>query len=270
MIVPSNRMAKKLDNIYAQYNRRKYVHPDPLEFLYSYLDIKDREIAGLIAASLAFGKVNQILEKVSQVLDGMTKSPRSFLEKASRKSLNKTFGTFKYRFVNGGQMVSLLLGMKKSIEQYGSLHQCFLTGIKKDDDLMLPALSIFAARLISHQDNPGYLLALPEKGSACKRLNLFLRWMVRKDKVDPGGWTGIAKSKLIVPLDTHMYKCGLAFGFTSRKQPNMKAALDITAGFRRLRPEDPVKYDFSLTRYGIREELCLDDMVGELACADKP
>ncbi len=265
----ANRTVEKLDTLYAQYNRRKYVHPDPLEFLYSYPDIRDREITGLVASSLAFGKVTQILEKVAEVLDLMTESPHAFLQQATRKSLNKAFGAFQYRFVKGEQMIFLLWGIKKTIEQYGSLHQCFLAGIKKDDETLLPAQSFFAGQLVSHKNNTGYLLALPEKGSACKRMNLFLRWMVRKDNVDPGGWTGVDVSKLIVPLDTHMYKCGQAFGFTSRKQPNMKTALDITAGFKKLVPEDPVKYDFTLTRYGIRDELCIDDMVEQLICAGK-
>ncbi len=264
--MPVNRTIEKLDNLYAKTNQRKYVHPDPLEFLYSYPDINDREIVGLIASSLAFGKVKQILEKVSLVLDGMTTSPRAFLENATQKSLNKAFKSFQYRFVAGSHLVSFLWGIKKTIEQFDSLHQCFLDGSKKEDETILPALSYFVSELVSHNNAPGYLLARPDKGSACKRLNLFLRWMVREDRVDPGGWTGIDAGKLIVPLDTHMYKCGLAFGFTSRKQPNMKAALEITAGFRKLVPEDPVKYDFALTRYGIREELCLEDMVEEI-CA---
>ncbi len=257
----ANRTVEKLENLYAQYNRRKYVHPDPLEFLYQYKDIQDREIAGLIASSLAYGRVAQILEKTAEVLDVMTESPYVFLQNATKKSFNKAFGKFKYRFADGKQLVALLWGIKKTVEQYGSLNQCFLAGMSDADDTILPAMSFFASRFVSNKNNPGYLLALPEKGSACKRMNLFLRWMVRKDKVDPGGWTGIERSKLVIPLDTHMYKIGLAFGFTKRKQPNMRTALEITAGFRKLVPEDPVKYDFTLTRYGIREELSIKDMI---------
>ena len=95
----------------------------------------------------------------------------------------------------------------------------------------------------------------PEKGSACKRLNLFLRWMVRKDAVDPGGWDDIPRSMLIIPLDTHMFRVGKTLGLTSRNQAGLMAALDISAGFKQWSPDDPVKYDFALTRFGIRNDL---------------
>ena len=104
------------------------------------------------------------------------------------------------------------------------------------------------------------LLPDPSRGSAVKRLNLYLRWMVRKDDVDPGGWEDVPASKLIVPLDTHMYHFGQCYGFTCRKSADLKTAIEITRGFRQLNPEDPVKYDFAITRFGIRNELCWDDL----------
>ena len=91
-------------------------------------------------------------------------------------------------------------------------------------------------------------------------MNLFLRWMVRKDDVDPGGWQGITLSKLIVPLDTHMHKIGLKLGFTKSRQANMRTALEITSGFRQFAPDDPVKYDFVLTRFGIRSDMDIDNL----------
>ncbi len=97
------------------------------------------------------------------------------------------------------------------------------------------------------------LLPSPGKGSACKRLNLFLRWMVRSDDVDPGGWSGVDAGKLIVPLDTHMHRMGLEVGLTRRKQADMQAALEVTRAFRTIAPEDPVRYDFALTRLGIHD-----------------
>ncbi|MCP4693017.1 MAG: DUF2400 domain-containing protein, partial [Desulfobacterales bacterium] len=104
-------------------------------------------------------------------------------------------------------------------------------------------------------NRPGHLVALPEKGSACKRMNLFLRWMVREDAVDPGGWEGVPASSLIIPLDTHMHRIGLGLNFTKRKQANMRTALEITEAFKALYPDDPVKFDFALTRLGIRDDL---------------
>jgi uncharacterized protein (TIGR02757 family) len=91
-------------------------------------------------------------------------------------------------------------------------------------------------------------------------MNLYLRWMVRKDCIDPGGWHGVPVSKLIIPLDTHMHKISLKLGFTEKKQANMDAALEITTGFKRIIPDDPVKYDFVLTRFGIREDMNIDSL----------
>ena len=102
------------------------------------------------------------------------------------------------------------------------------------------------------------------RGSACKRLNLLLRWMVRRDDVDPGGWEGIAPSLLVIPLDTHMDAIGRSLGFTCRKQADLKAALEITDGFRKIAPHDPVRYDFSLTRFGIRNELEIKHVTGAI------
>ncbi len=245
----------KLDSTYKKYNRRSFVHPDPLEFLYAYEDIRDREIAGLIASSLAYGRVAQILKSVSSVLDIMGESPYLFLHNSGKKSLAQNFNQFRHRFADGKNLAALLYGTQNVINKFGSLNKCFAEGLLTDHENIFSAMSFFAAELSSFDNIPGHLIAKPEKGSACKRLNLFLRWMVRKDTVDPGGWKGIDKSKLIVPIDTHMHKIGILFGFTSRKQANMKTAIEITEGFKKFSPKDPVKYDFALTRFGIRDDM---------------
>ena len=131
-------------------------------------------------------------------------------------------------------------------------------------------MTFFAKKLTAGKNKPGHLVALPEKGSACKRMNLFLRWMVRNDNVDPGGWADVPLSKPIVPLDTHMHKIGLKLGFTSKKQANMDTALEITNVFKKFVPDDPVKYDFSLTRFGIREGMTMDSLLSQLsACKSR-
>jgi uncharacterized protein (TIGR02757 family) len=154
----------------------------------------------------------------------------------------------------------LLQGAKNVLDQYGSLNDCFLRAIYDDDRTIISALNFFSIALTAENCTPGHLIALPQRGSACKRMNLFLRWMVRKDDVDPGGWQGIALSKLIIPLDTHMHKIGLRLGFTKSRQANMKTALEITSGFRQIAPDDPVKYDFVLTRFGIRSDMNIDTL----------
>jgi uncharacterized protein (TIGR02757 family) len=256
-----------LENLYRRYNRRTYVHPDPLEFLYSYPDIKNREIVGLIASSLAYGKVKQILKSVSLVLDVMKPSPYRFLMNSNYSALCNAFEGFTHRFASGTQLAGLLWGAKNVIAQFGSLNGCFIDTLSPDDETLIPAMTFFAKMLTTRKNKPGHLVALPEKGSACKRMNLFLRWMVRKDRVDPGGWVDVPLSKLIVPLDTHMHKISLQLGFTSKKQANMHAALEITDGFKKLVPEDPVKYDFSLTRFGIREGMNMNSLLTQFSPA---
>jgi len=256
---PKN-IKSKLENLYLRYNRDQYIHPDPVEFLHQYDDIKDREIAGLIASSLAYGRVKQILKSVSSVLNRMTPSPYRFLKDSTHPSMCKTFKNFTHRFARGDHIAGLLQGAKNVLDQYGSLNDCFLRAIYDDDRTILSALNFFSIALTAENCTPGHLIALPQRGSACKRMNLFLRWMVRKDDVDPGGWQGIALSKLIIPLDTHMHKIGLRLGFTKSRQANMKTALEITSGFRQIAPDDPVKYDFVLTRFGIRSDMNIDTL----------
>lgn len=246
---------KKLDALYAKYNRRQYVHPDPLEFLYRYDDKHDREIVGMVASSLAYGTVTQILRSVSSILEKVGAKPSVFLANASRKSIQRTFNGFKHRFTTGDDIADLLWGIKSAIEKHGSLHACFTYGYDENDETILPALASFVRELKLNPDgDPCYLLPCPTAGSACKRLNLFMRWMVRRDDVDPGGWYNVPASRLIVPLDRHMHSISLALGITKRKQPDMRTAVEITEAFRVIVPQDPVRYDFALTRLGIRDD----------------
>ncbi|MBF0118481.1 MAG: TIGR02757 family protein [Desulfobacterales bacterium] len=243
-----------LEELYTTYNKREYVHPDPLEFLYNYPKLEDREVVGLIASSLAYGRVYQILKSVSFVLNKMGDSPFDFIKNTDDEYLNHIFCDFKYRFTKGEHIVSLLISIKEIILDYSSLYDCFVYGINKNDDTIINALKFFSEKLLE-RNAPKHLIPTPAKGSACKRLNLFLRWMVRFDAVDPGGWDNRLTPKLIVPLDVHMHKISIKLGLTSRKQADMRTAKEITEAFRHFSPSDPVKYDFALTRLGIRKDI---------------
>jgi uncharacterized protein (TIGR02757 family) len=245
----------QFNRLYKKYNRREYVHPDPLEFLYDFSDRRDREVVGLIASSLAYGRVTQILKSVSEVLDRMG-PPTVFLNDATPNLLRRTFRGFKHRFTTGGDVARLLLGARGATRRFGSLQECFMAGYRTDDETVLPALCAFTEELASGQRRRrNSLLPSPAVGSACKRLNLFLRWMVRRDRVDPGGWDEVPAAKLIVPLDIHMHRICMKLGFTKRKQANMRTAMEVTTAFRLIAPEDPARYDFALTRLGIRDDL---------------
>ena len=155
-------------------------------------------------------------------------------------------------------MAALLAGAGRLIRRHGSLGACFAAGAAPDDQTVLPALRAFAAELDAAAGGGcGHLLPDPRRQSACKRLNLMLRWLVRRDRVDPGGWDAVSASSLIVPLDTHIHRIGLGLGATRRRSAGMRTALEITAAFRGIAPEDPVRYDFALTRLGIRGEMDL-------------
>ncbi|MBI5251960.1 MAG: TIGR02757 family protein [Desulfomonile tiedjei] len=247
--------AENLCELYEKYNRREFVHPDPLEFLYDYKELRDREIVGLIASCLAYGAVRQILKSVSAVLKRM-ESPYEFLRTTDRDSLLEIFKEFKHRFTTGEELATMLWGVKLALEKFGSLKECFEMGLKPEHDNITPALADFARELSSpFERRPRSLLPSPDLGSACKRLNLFLRWMVRIDAVDPGGWDDVPRTKLIIPLDVHMHRISRQLGLTTRKQADLRTAYEITAAFRKIEPEDPIRYDFVLTRLGIRDDL---------------
>ncbi len=207
----------------------------------------------------------QILASIQKVL-GRLGGPRSFLERSKPREIIELLDGFKHRFTTGTELASLLVAIKRALETHGGLERLFGAGVSRNDANVLPAMTAFVERLRGFARGAGgaggrrgaggagacaSLLSSPEDGSACKRLNLYLRWMVRRDAVDPGPWTGISPSLLVVPLDTHLFRIAGELGLTRRRQPNLKTALEVTEGFARLRPDDPVRYDFSLTRLGI-------------------
>jgi uncharacterized protein (TIGR02757 family) len=240
-----------LESLYGHYNDRRYVYPDPLDLVLRYEDHADREIAALIASSLAYGRVAQIHRSVNWVLDAMGGSPSGFVSSSSAKSLERIFRGFKHRFTTDADLCAMLLGIKKAIDEFGSIEGCFRQSTDEASNNMQDVMSRFVCRIRGSQSVPSSLLPDVAKGSACKRLCLFLKWMVRRDNVDPGGWTCVDPSELIVPLDIHMHRIGLAFGMTRRKQADMIAAVEVTDAFKKIDPADPTKYDFALSRIGM-------------------
>ena len=253
---------EKLETLYLKYNTFCYISPDPLEFAYNYQG-RDREIVGLISSALAYGNIKQILKSITKVLDKMSSSPYHYMMSNNRKKFIFDFKGFKHRFTTDSDIVNLLCGIKNILEEFTSLEECFISEYDNKDKSILPALSEFIRHLSKFfPQNKTYLLPSPKNGSACKRLLLYLRWMIRKDEVDPGCWSDkISPSKLIIPLDTHMYQISKMCGFTKRKTADLKTAIEITKQFAKLSPSDPTKYDFALTRFGIRDEISYKEIV---------
>jgi uncharacterized protein (TIGR02757 family) len=249
-----------LETLYRRLNRREYVHPDPLEFLYRYDDPRDREVVGLVASSLAYGRVGQILRSVERVLGILGPRPAQFIGDISTDGLREALAGFRHRFTTGDEIGAMLTGAARLAGEHGSLGGAFAEFMSPADETVWGGLGRFA-RELSSAGGLGrcHLVPSPERGSACKRLLLYLRWMVRRDAVDPGGWEGVPQRKLVVPLDTHMFRLCRAMGFVTRRQANVRAALDVTAAFRAIAPDDPVRYDFALTRLGINPEVSVSD-----------
>ncbi|MGC9371924.1 MAG: TIGR02757 family protein [Thermovirgaceae bacterium] len=248
--IRSDRLSGWLEELYGRFNHREYVHPDPVELLYGYEDAREREIAALVAASLSYGRAALIIKSAGMVLDAMGPSPRKFVTNSSDEDLLVRFRSFRHRFTSGEDMANLLAGVRSALASYGSLENCFREGLKRGGEPSIQGLAFFRNTLCG-----GDLLPDPFKKSACKRLHLFLKWMVRSDKVDPGGWTVLDPSELLVPLDTHMFSIARALGMTSRKGADFMTVLEVTRAFSTIRPNDPLRYDFVLTRFGIRPDL---------------
>jgi uncharacterized protein (TIGR02757 family) len=243
--------AQALEALVRRYNRREAVGLDPVGLLYGFADLRDREIAGLVASSLAYGRVAQIHASVAAVLSRMD-SPRRFLERSRACDLRRAFRGFRHRFTTGDEVGALLCGAKRCLESFGSLEAGFASGLEDGHADTAAAVGAFACRLSEGAGLPcRSLLPEPARGSACKRLHLFLRWMVRRDEVDPGGWDRVPRSKLLVPLDTHMHRIGREFGFTRRGSADLAAAREITAALAKFAPGDPVRYDFALAHWGM-------------------
>jgi uncharacterized protein (TIGR02757 family) len=250
-----------LEQLYDRYNHRDLIKPDPLQFIYNYSGNRNREIASLLAASLAYGRVEQIQKSLTRLFGIIGENPYNFVvdfTDAKRKKLHD----FKHRFTTGDDISDLLELLKKIFLEYGSVEEYFLKEYENSHDNIIPALSAFCDSLLeihaSEQKgeiNRGleYLLVSPSRGSACKRMNLFLRWMVRNDEVDTGTWKSIDKAKLIVPIDVHMGRLCKFLGFHNKNTVTLKTAIEITSHFAELEPSDPVKYDFALSRIGIVE-----------------
>lgn len=249
-----------LEEAYGRLNVPELIHPDPLEFVFRYEETADREVAGLVAACLAYGRVPQILASVARVLDPMGVSPAAFLSECTERGLRRRFAGFKHRWTTSEELVAFLLGVQRARADFGSLEGCFTAFHDRASETTVDGLAGFVG-FLGGDFGKNSLLASPKGGSACKRLHLYLRWMVRRDAVDPGCWPSVSPAVLVVPLDTHMHRAGRALRLIRRKSPDLAAALEMTRAFKSMRPEDPLRYDFTLTRMGIRDDLDLQAFI---------
>ncbi|MDI9430428.1 MAG: TIGR02757 family protein [Planctomycetota bacterium] len=260
-------LAEILERVHARYNHRRFIGADPLQFAYRFDRPQDAEVACFLAAALAYGRVQQIQGSLNDLFARMDCRPYDFVTSFSPSRRSRLAG-FKHRFTTGEDVADLLALLRPVLRRYGSIEAFFVDGYDPSESNVLSALARFCDRLTDayaakHGGHVSrglmYLLASPRRGSASKRLHLFLRWMVRADDVDPGLWKGVSPARLIVPLDVHMARLCRILGLHDSNTISQSTAVQVTERFATIAPADPVKYDFALSRIGI-----LDDCTGRL------
>jgi uncharacterized protein (TIGR02757 family) len=237
---------------------------DPVQFVHrAHPDPADREIVAFIAAGLAFGRVASVMASVGRVVEVMGARPSRYVCDFDPRRDARALTPIVHRWIRGADLVALMLVLQSMLRGHGSIEGAFAAGHDPAAADVGPGLDAFAARACAVDVRPAYgrtvpvragyryFFAQPSKGGACKRLNLFLRWMVRRDAVDPGGWTRVSPSQLVVPLDTHIIRLGRCLGLTTQKTPGWKMAAEITRSLRALDPADPVRYDFAICHLGM-------------------
>jgi len=261
-VARAERLRGVLDPFVAAFDAQARVAFDPVEAPRSYADPADQEIAGLLAAGLAYGRADLFRPRLFGVLREMGPSPAAFVRAFDPARDGHRFASFAYRFNLPADIGALLAGAGAVVRAHGSLGAFFAAELRARGALR-GALASFsrtirtegAARVAGAMGPTRaleHLLADAEKGGACKRLHLYLRWMVRRDQVDVGAWEGLVpRSRLLVPVDTHVLRVARLLGLTARKDASWRTAEEITASLRRLDPDDPVKYDFALCHLGM-------------------
>ena len=250
-----------LEKLYAGFNAPDSA-ADPIQIVKRFTRADDREVVGFCAAALAFGRVASVLQSIQRLLHVMGPEPAAYVRRFDPRGDAPAFAGLGHRWTRAPDLVALLWVIRQMIDRAGSVEGFFLEGYDPDADDIEGALDSFSTRALALDlkaaygrvpKRPGvsYFFPRPSAGSGCKRLNLFLRWMVRRDALDLGIWTRVAASKLVVPLDTHVIRVGRCLRLTRYTSPGWAMARDITASLKIIDPEDPVRYDFSLCHLGM-------------------
>lgn len=248
----------RLDTLVATFDIST-IEPDPLQLVLRFDKPLDQEVAGLIAAAFAYGRAETIVANIGVVLARMTPSPYRYLQTFDRAEAMRRFKGFAHRFHKTPDLVAFLECLSTAINTHGSLGALFVKCYDADDDDIGPTLTRFVNELRAAGSEQraaiAYLLTSPRDKSACKRMNLFLRWMVRRTPPDLGLWTFVDPAKLVMPVDTHIHRIATFLGLNARKSADWKAARAITDRLAAFDRTDPVRYDFALCRLGILD-LC--------------
>jgi uncharacterized protein (TIGR02757 family) len=259
-VISTTELKARLDEQYAQFNNDSVT--DPIQIVRRYRRPADQEIVAFCAAALAFGRVQSVLNSIEGLVKEMGGSPAAYVRAFEPARDRRSLDHLVHRWTRGIDLAALVWILRQMLDSHGSIEAFFMDGADPESDTIELALDAFSRRACALDQRavygrrirkPGvaYFFARPSSGGACKRLNLFLRWMVRHDDVDLGVWTRVRPAQLIVPLDTHVIRLGRCLRLTRYASPGWRMAADITASLRKLDPVDPVRYDFSLCHIGM-------------------
>jgi uncharacterized protein (TIGR02757 family) len=250
-------LRQPLERLYREFNYGARVESDALRFPVRYPDPRDRELVALLTACLAYGRVDLFGRALEGVLAVMGPSPADFVARFDARRHAGVFDAFWYRFNRPRDMVAFCVAAREILARHGTLERCFVAGDDAPAGPIGPALERFARTFLGadlREVFPGgrlsrgyrHLFPLPSLGGPCKRLLLYLRWMVRRESPDFGLWHAVSPARLLIPIDTHVENMSRAIGLTRRRSRTWRMAEEITARLAAIDPADPVKYDFAL------------------------
>jgi uncharacterized protein (TIGR02757 family) len=261
-------LREPLERLYRDFDYDARLGRDAIRYPLRYADPADRELVALLTACLAYGRVDLFGRQLDGVFAAMGPAPAAFVRDFDPRRDGPRFDGFLYRFNRPRDLVAFCVAARDALARWGTLEKCFLAGDAEPRGPIAPALERFARAFLEAdlgdvfprgRLSRGYrhLFPLPSAGGPCKRLLLFLRWMVRREPPDFGAWTGVSPARLLIPVDTHVENMSRAIGLTRRRSRTWKMAEEITARLARLDASDPVKYDFALCHTRMAGD-CLD------------
>jgi len=247
-----------LDKKVDEYNRPAFIASDPIRIPHRFTKKQDIEIAGFFASVFAWGNRTTIINKTKELLEMMDGTPHEFCLNPDNERLKK-LTEFKHRTFNATDLLYFVEFLHHHYSHHDSLETAFSQWMQKGDETIENALTGFHHYFFSLPDSPARTkkhIATPERGSTCKRLNMFLRWMVRQDSkgVDFGIWKNISPAQLICPIDVHVARVAKRFDLITRKQVDWLTALELAGHLKQFDPADPAKYDFALFGLGVVEK----------------
>lgn len=263
---PPHSLKKVLEQLYTS-RSQQHLANDPLSFCHRYHDPADQEVAALVAAVFAYGSVKVIKGSLSRIFRIMGDSPAGFVDGFDPKRDRQRCTGFKHRFNDADDLAALFWAIRLMRQQQGSIERFFCQSLAEDAATVEESLNgfctavleldyrpVFGRSGLSPESSFRFLFPSPSGGSACKRLCMFLRWVVRPaDGIDLGLWQQVRPAQLVIPVDRHIERISRMLGLTSRRTPDWRMACEITAALRQFDPLDPVKYDFSICHLGISE-----------------